>query len=198
MPPTEGSMRERIRLVALELFTERGYDGTSLREIAEQLGVTKAALYYHFKSKEAILLSLMGELKQSVHGLVDWGLEQEFSEDFQRELLERLADLFYGDASRILRLLQENQPVIRALEASKEGSREEFGPKLWIFALLGMLTPPNADLYTRTRVRTAMMSIVFGPMSAPNFHHGVDADLEEQKKVSLEVAYELLQTATVE
>jgi len=47
--------RTRIQAVALELFTEQGYDATSLREIAERLGVTKAALYYHFKSKEEIV-----------------------------------------------------------------------------------------------------------------------------------------------
>jgi AcrR family transcriptional regulator len=50
--------RERILSVALDLFTEQGYDGTSLRQIAEQLGVTKAALYYHFESKEDILMAL--------------------------------------------------------------------------------------------------------------------------------------------
>jgi len=51
-------MRERILDVALELFTARGYDKTSLREIADELGVTKAALYYHFEHKEDILLAL--------------------------------------------------------------------------------------------------------------------------------------------
>ncbi len=50
--------RERILDVALELFNQRGYEGTSLREIAERLGITKAALYYHFKSKGEILLAL--------------------------------------------------------------------------------------------------------------------------------------------
>ncbi|MFZ0251662.1 MAG: TetR/AcrR family transcriptional regulator, partial [Acidimicrobiales bacterium] len=50
--------RQRILDVALDLFTEQGYDGTSLRQIAEQLGVTKAALYYHFESKEDILMAL--------------------------------------------------------------------------------------------------------------------------------------------
>src|ERR1700728_2627182 len=50
--------RERILDVALDLFIEKGYDKTSLREIAEQLGVTKAALYYHFKSKQDILMAL--------------------------------------------------------------------------------------------------------------------------------------------
>src|ERR1039457_770640 len=50
-----GDTRQRIQAVALELFAEQGYEKTSLREIAERLGVTKAALYYHFKSKEAIV-----------------------------------------------------------------------------------------------------------------------------------------------
>ena len=40
--------REQIRRLALQLFAERGYDGTSLREIADRLGITKAAVYYHF------------------------------------------------------------------------------------------------------------------------------------------------------
>jgi AcrR family transcriptional regulator len=50
--------RQRILDVALDLFTEQGFDGTSLRQIAEQLGVTKAALYYHFESKDDILMAL--------------------------------------------------------------------------------------------------------------------------------------------
>src|SRR5512133_27475 len=50
--------RERILDVALELFNEQGYEKTPLRELAERLGVTKAALYYHFKRKEDILLEL--------------------------------------------------------------------------------------------------------------------------------------------
>lgn len=51
-------MRESILDVSLELFIEQGYDKTSLRQIAERLGVTKAALYYHFERKEDILLEL--------------------------------------------------------------------------------------------------------------------------------------------
>jgi len=53
-----GGTRERILDVALERFTRKGYAETSLREIAEELGVSKAALYYHFASKQDILLAL--------------------------------------------------------------------------------------------------------------------------------------------
>src|SRR5580658_1177868 len=52
------STRDRILDVALDLFIEKGFDKTSLREIAEQLGFSKAALYYHFASKDDILMSL--------------------------------------------------------------------------------------------------------------------------------------------
>jgi AcrR family transcriptional regulator len=54
-----GDTRERILAVANELFIEQGYEGTSLREIADRLGITKAALYYHFRSKDEILETLL-------------------------------------------------------------------------------------------------------------------------------------------
>jgi len=47
--------RRRILAVALELFSAHGYAGTSMRDIAEAIGMTKAALYYHFASKEQLL-----------------------------------------------------------------------------------------------------------------------------------------------
>src|SRR4029434_8120832 len=68
--------RERIQEVALELFTEHGYEATSLREIAERLGVTKAALYYHFKTKDDIVTSFMEDRAAAVEEIVAWGKAQ--------------------------------------------------------------------------------------------------------------------------
>lgn len=48
-------MKEKIKEVAAKLIAENGYAATSMREIAEALNVTKAALYHHYISKEAIL-----------------------------------------------------------------------------------------------------------------------------------------------
>jgi AcrR family transcriptional regulator len=56
--PAAPSTRERILDIALDLFIEQGFDKTSLRQIAEQLGFSKAALYYHFASKGDILMAL--------------------------------------------------------------------------------------------------------------------------------------------
>jgi AcrR family transcriptional regulator len=58
----EGDTREKIREVALDLFSTRGFDQTSLREIAERVGLTKASLYYHYPSKQALLTAIVAPL----------------------------------------------------------------------------------------------------------------------------------------
>src|SRR5690606_30634811 len=55
----------------LELFAEKGFAKTSLREIAERLGITKAALYYHFPSKTDLLRELVQPLMDDVAALLD-------------------------------------------------------------------------------------------------------------------------------
>jgi AcrR family transcriptional regulator len=94
--------RQRILDVSAVLFVEQGYDGTSLREIAEALGVTKAALYYHFASKDQILRALLEPADELITGLLErleaagdrraWGeaLEWVVSEVFTNRDLFRL------------------------------------------------------------------------------------------------------------
>lgn len=54
-----GVGRERVLDASLELFAERGVAGTSLQMIAERLGLTKAAVYHHFRTKDAIVLEVL-------------------------------------------------------------------------------------------------------------------------------------------
>src|SRR6187399_683170 len=63
--------RERILEVACRRFSEQGYEGTSLREIAEDLGFTKAALYYHFQSKDQIIMALLEPMEGLVSDLLE-------------------------------------------------------------------------------------------------------------------------------
>jgi AcrR family transcriptional regulator len=56
--PEQESTRDRILDIAMELFIDQGYEKTSLRQIAERMGFSKAAIYYHFASKEDILMAL--------------------------------------------------------------------------------------------------------------------------------------------
>lgn len=51
--------RERIRREAAALFRERGFNGTSMAELASAVGVTKSSLYHHFPSKQALLSEII-------------------------------------------------------------------------------------------------------------------------------------------
>lgn len=54
--------RERIQEVARELFAQQGVQRTSLQDIADRLGITKPALYYHFTSREDLVRSIVQPL----------------------------------------------------------------------------------------------------------------------------------------
>ena len=54
--------KERILLAALDMFAEKGYAGTNLRELAGSLGLGKSSLYRHFESKEQIWNELLDEM----------------------------------------------------------------------------------------------------------------------------------------
>src|SRR5580704_8878228 len=108
--------RERILDIALELFTERGYDKTSLRDIAERLGITKAALYYHFERKQDILL----ELHLRLHALGREALEQlERLEDGQQR-----ADAWPGLVDHFIDRVLENRELV-LLHQRNYGALEE-------------------------------------------------------------------------
>lgn len=52
------STAERLRHIALELFAQRGYTGTSLAEIAKRLGIRKPSLYNYYRSKDELFMEL--------------------------------------------------------------------------------------------------------------------------------------------
>ena len=54
----EMGTREKILTVAAEMFSKRGYDRVTTRELAKAIGINSASIYYHFSSKEEILKSL--------------------------------------------------------------------------------------------------------------------------------------------
>jgi AcrR family transcriptional regulator len=106
--------RSRIQEIALRLFIEQGYEATSLREIAEELGVTKAALYYHFKTKEDIVTSLVDLRVAEMEELLEWFRTQPKTPEARRELLERYAErLIKPRHLEVVRFMERNQTALR-------------------------------------------------------------------------------------
>ncbi len=58
--------REQIRALAAEMFFERGYESTSIRDLASALDIKAASLYYHFPDKEQILFELVGSVVEQL------------------------------------------------------------------------------------------------------------------------------------
>src|SRR6266513_5878266 len=110
-----GDTRERIQAIALELFAEQGYEKTSLREIAERLGVTKAALYYHFKSKEDIVHSLTDDYFAEIDALLDWAKGQPRSDETRLAILDRYVGIVIG-GSEVFRFLEQNRASMQMME----------------------------------------------------------------------------------
>ncbi|OLT11863.1 TetR family transcriptional regulator [Pseudonocardia sp. CNS-139] len=91
MPRRNADTREEIREVALDLFAQKGFEQTSLREIAERLDITKAALYYHFPSKDELLVQLVAPLATDLAAFT--AVLEERRPDGERAILEDYFDL---------------------------------------------------------------------------------------------------------
>jgi AcrR family transcriptional regulator len=118
------STRERILDVALDLFIEKGFDKTSLREIAEQLGVTKAALYYHFASKEDILMALHLRLHEFGTDALGQMGDQEPTTALWADLLDQIVDQMLAHR-KIFLLHERNQAAFEALHREDHDASHE-------------------------------------------------------------------------
>ncbi len=67
----QSSGEKAILDAAIELFSEQGFDGVSMRQIAEKAGVSKANIYHHFDSKEALYFGIMHASAERLSMLVE-------------------------------------------------------------------------------------------------------------------------------
>jgi AcrR family transcriptional regulator len=173
--------RERIKQVALELFTEHGYDQTSLREIAERLGVTKAALYYHFKSKEEIVHAFLEDRMVATAELIAWVRDQPPGRATRQAFVKRYADLIdTGQTATMAKFFQENQPALKGMtigEAMREQMRD----------LVDALAGPGATLTDKLRAGLSVW-VLHGAYFLLRDPSVTD---DERRSAALEVAIEL-------
>lgn len=152
--------RQRTLDVALDLFAVHGVTGTSLQMIADALGVTKAAIYHQFRTKEAIVLAVAEHELEKLEG---WVSEAEASGD-RELLLERLIDLAILRRGAVS-TLQVDPGMVQFL-----GSHQPF-QELMIRMFSVLLA---GETGASAQVSAAMLSAVIGGTVAHPFVAGLD------------------------
>jgi AcrR family transcriptional regulator len=150
--------RQRILDVALDLFTEQGFDGTSLRQIAEQLGVTKAALYYHFESKDRILMALHLRLHEFGKDALMRMAEGPVTLELWGELLDEIVDQMLAQR-KIFLMHERNQAALEKLHRKDHDAEHEDIQNRFRLVLADTRTP----LEDRVRM-AASMGVVFSSL----------------------------------
>ena len=150
---TAGSItRDEILKVSLDLFTEKGFEGTSIRDIADALGMTKSSLYYHFVNKDDIVASLMKDRAGEVDELVEWIEQHAELDGLVRATALHWLDRTTPERIKAMRLAQSNQPVIRRMTRSAES----VDPFERVFELL---LEPNASIADQLHARVIFNAV---------------------------------------
>jgi AcrR family transcriptional regulator len=117
---TAEDTRARILAVALELVSERGFAGTSIRDLAERLDLTAAAMYYHFSSKDALLDALVEPL---IDGLTDLSAKVTTGEIDEVDVLRELVTVLSGEGAKVMGVLHGDPSATLRLKARCEPDR---------------------------------------------------------------------------
>jgi AcrR family transcriptional regulator len=194
-PNSQGAeTRERILDVAQELFTQQGYDKTSLRDIAQRLDITKAALYYYFERKEDILVELHLRLHAMGTSMLD-ELEAAPDGPARVTLWPRLAAemIDFMVENRDLVLLHfRNRSAFEALAESERNRQENEDLEARFARILG-----TSEIPVRERVRMAAMMGVITEVFVESRMAFDDVPGEELAQVVREAIADLMPEGTI-
>jgi AcrR family transcriptional regulator len=165
-PPRHRPAQTRIIDAALELFAQHGVGGTSLQMIADAIGVTKAAVYHQFNTKDEIVLAAAERDMARLEAVLDAAEAEAGRPEALDLLLTRLIDIAV-EHRRMITLLQ-GDPVMTRLLTEHEPFR------LLMDRLYRLLAgdDPDAD----GRVPAAMLSAAIGGAVLHPFVAGLDDD----------------------
>jgi AcrR family transcriptional regulator len=148
--PTPIGTRDQVLRTALELFRSQGYDGTSLRQIADRLGMTKAALYYHFPAKDRLIVELTRPMLDDLAGLLSTAKANRGSTGAhdRASLLASYLDLFIRHHD-VVNLLARDTSTLQHPDVAQRA-------RTLIEALHTALTGPEGTEEERLRVGCAL------------------------------------------
>ena len=139
-----GDTKERILEAALKLFAQSGYSGTSMSDIANQLEITKGALYKHYTSKQEILDSIVARMNQTDSKRAEeYNMPKTKSDGFEKIRAYGTAQFdhwtkepFSSDFRKMLTLEQYRDPMLAQLYQDHLAT----GPTEYIAAIFRKLT----------------------------------------------------------
>jgi len=184
----DGDTRETIRAVALELFSDKGFEQTSLREIAERVGLTKASLYYHYSSKQSLLLAVVEPVITGWRTIVDDTARLEHSPDTVRYVVEQCLDVFLRNRS-VAGIFQRDAAGVAVVLGTLWDDMLDLGKRL--VAWLAGPSPTPAD-----RLRAiAAMEVLGAVLSSATYQDEDEFDEKEMRAVLSEAAMDVLRLA---
>lgn len=168
--------------VALELFTAQGYDATSLREVADRLSITKAALYYHFSSKADIVRAFFEDYLEALSGLATWAREQPPGPGLRLAAVDRMIDLVTGEGLPVMHFALANPRVLRDLEFEKGSGLVR------LTELVEIVAGPDAPVEEQVRLRAALLSVNTVLAGA----QGLEVSRQQIAAIAREIAHQLV------
>lgn len=167
---TDETTKEKIIEVAIDCFGEHGYDGTSMRMIAEKSGVSKPAIYYYFPDKEQLFQGIFSYVMEKFRSALERIKNSDANaiEKLKRVFLIRfgpvqekidvkrfMSRVFFNGAKNILKLdhrkyFREQEKIIMDIiqQGIDEGNfRTDINSKYFLYSLIGA-----ANLFTRDHI----------------------------------------------
>jgi AcrR family transcriptional regulator len=144
--------KSRLLAMALKLFREHGVEGTSLQMIADELGVTKAAVYYHFKTKDEIAGAVAEPALRELERIMDEAATLRRHGAQVDRVLDGLIDLIVRHRE-LLALFHSDPGLMRVVDRYSAGSVDVSA------RMISILCGPEPDLSTTVAVHIALAGI---------------------------------------
>lgn len=115
MPSSEPAViRQRIMKEAARLFVAQGYNGVSMRQIAEAVALSKAGLYYHFEDKEHLLLAILMDSLERLSLQIDRAMTEEHTTRGRIQALLNHIFALPAEQRAVIRLASQEMPHLSA------------------------------------------------------------------------------------
>jgi AcrR family transcriptional regulator len=174
----------QIRLLgtALDLFAEHGVGATSYQMIADRLGVTKAAIYHKFKTKEELVIAVAEMELAKLEDAIQQAEEENGSTHAREVLLARVVD-HAVEHRRAAHILQFDPVVVRLLSRHRPF-------QLFLERLYSALAPGARDPATDVQVAMVLSTIsgtVTHPLAANVDDHALRSQLRYRARLLLDL-----------